>query len=85
MVKAITEEVSWHADTDRRLLGAVLFDKTNMQWAYVVLGRERDDTFNAVETETCFESKEEAEAQLIYAMRRIEGMGKQMPSVKGAK
>ena len=41
-------------------------------------------TFNAVETETCLESKEEAEAQLIYAMGRIEGVGKQMSSFKRA-
>ena len=84
MVKAIIEETSWYADTDRQILGAVLFDKTNMDWAYVVLGRDGGSGFSAVLTEACLGSKEEAEAQLIEAMRRIEGLGKETPSLKRA-
>ena len=84
MVKAITEEALWYADSDRRILGAVLFDKTNMEWAFVVLGRDGGNGFSAVQTETCLGSKEEAEAQLIDAMRRIEGSGKEMPSFNRA-
>src|SRR5437868_13098758 len=76
IVQTITEELSWYGDTDRRIIGAVLFDKTNMDWAYVVLGRERGGEFNAVKTETCLETKEEAEALLISAMQKIEASGK---------
>lgn len=60
----ISEEVEWFSDENEHVLGIVLLDLVDSDWSWVVLGRDANSLFRAVDLQTSISSKDEARKQL---------------------
>jgi len=58
------EELEWYESADGRLLGVVARDRTDNDFAYVILGRDRLRRYRAVAIEHSFPSRKKARQQL---------------------
>ena len=68
---AIAVEKEWFADRERTLLGALLLDRTDEDWVYVVLGRDQLGTFRWIDGESSIKSRGLARERLVATMQRI--------------
>jgi len=75
IVITLTEEVSWHTDTARNLIGAVFFEKTDADWGFVILGRDPKGNFRGIKIGASIASQREAKANLLSEMAGIEASG----------
>lgn len=75
-VTMIAAEKSWFADTDRNVIGAVLFDRSDKDWNYVVLALHEDEAYRWIAGDSCIEKQDEAEAALVTSMRQMDETGK---------
>jgi hypothetical protein len=63
------EELSWWATADDRVLGAVIRDKIDRDYSYVILTRGPGEVFRAVDFAVSMPSPEVAVESLHAAMR----------------
>jgi hypothetical protein len=75
MIAAITEEVEWFTDQARTIIGSVIYDKTDSDWSYVILGRDERGSFRAIQAKSTIEDRETAKTQLLMAMSKVEASG----------
>jgi len=75
LASMLTEERAWYADSNRIIAGAVLFDITDKDWSYVVLGPDRQGSFRWIAGDTSFETQGEAASQLRQKMDEIVASG----------
>lgn len=68
-------EESWFASDSGHLLGAVVQDTTDDDWAFVILGRDENGQFRAIDLKTNFNQKVEAERSLLSSMQAIDADG----------
>lgn len=68
----VGEQVDWYVDESETVIGTVAAGKTDGNWVYVVLGRERTGMFRAVAMNRTMESREEAGAELLQAMSAVQ-------------
>lgn len=73
---AIAREVAWYVGDAGVILGAVLFDHTDSDWGYVVLGPDENGHYRWIDGSLSFTSQDEATSNLESAMTEIEGSGK---------
>ena len=65
------EEHEWYADDSERTLGVLIRDKTDDDWAYVVLQPDADSVFRWVAGEHSFAIREVAQEKLLADMERV--------------
>jgi len=71
-------EKEWFADRDRIILGALLLDRTDDDWVYVVLGRDEMGTFRWIDGESSIQGRDRARQRLLATMRRILKSGRKV-------
>jgi hypothetical protein len=60
----MSREVEWWSDLDEHVLGAVLLDTTDQDWAWVALGRDEKGLFRAIDLGVSMETQRKASARL---------------------
>jgi hypothetical protein len=78
LIEVLTSEEAWYADSAENILGTVLFDKTDKDWGWVMLGRDPKGEFRAIETAASITTREEAAADLIAKMVHVSGSGQKV-------
>jgi hypothetical protein len=68
-------EKEWFATDDEQFLGAVIFHRTNNDWAYIVFGPDQRGCFRWIAGEANLESREEATEKLQQELCRAHGCG----------
>jgi len=69
------KEKEWFTDDHGRVLGVLLLDRFDEDWAYAILGRDQFGTFRWVEGQHSIATPEEARDQLLVAMLRVYDSG----------
>jgi len=59
------EEKEWYADHLENILGAIILDKADQDWLYVVLGRDEDGQFKCIDVQINFDTIGKARTKLI--------------------
>ena len=75
-VGTLIHEQGWYATEDRVLLGVIAFDTRDKDWAYVVLGRDEERQFRAIDHDLNRPSFEAARDGLVAAMTALETSGR---------
>lgn len=70
-----TKEVAWYANGDDSILGVVLFDLTDEDFASIMLVRDKSRKFRAFDFEANFPTAEEATTWLHNTMKWHTGIG----------
>jgi len=68
IAQVIAEERAWFASDSEKILGAVVFDRSDKDWAYVILERAEDGRFRWVEGNVSIDSLSNATEELKKAM-----------------
>jgi HJR/Mrr/RecB family endonuclease len=72
MASVLGEEKKWFIDNDKNLLGIIVLDKIDKDWSYVVLAKDEDNEFRAVDVDASMQSMDYAENALLIKMRTYE-------------
>lgn len=72
MAFVLGEEKKWFVDSDKNLLGIVILDKIDKDWSYVILGKDEDGQFRAVDVNASIQSNDYATDALIVKMTKYE-------------
>ena len=75
---AIAVEKEWFADRERIILGALLLDRTDEDWVYLVLGRDELGTFRWIDGESSIRNRDQGRQRLLTTMQRILGSGQKV-------
>lgn len=66
--KIILEEREWYADDEENVLGAVILDRIDNNWSYVVLGRDEVARFSGISQSVSHRTADEARTALHKKM-----------------
>ena len=69
------DEKEWYVDNNKTILGVLLLDKTDHDWAYAVLGKDKAGIFRWIDGQVSIKEREEARNQLLSAMIKIHKSG----------
>lgn len=75
----MSREVEWWSDTQERVLGIVLLDLTDNDWAWIVLGRDERGLFRAIAVNASIASQDEARSALHGALIEHASSGEVFP------
>lgn len=75
MAQVMAEEVEWYADDRGIIIGTVFRDRTDNDWAYIILGRDEHDSFRGFKLDASLENIAEARRKLLVEMTAIEASG----------
>ena len=64
-VVVLCEELAWHSSTDGRVIGVILRDRTDGDFSWVVLGRDRLKRFRALDLNVSLATEASAQAELL--------------------
>lgn len=76
LVTMLAVEKTWFADTDRNMIGAILFDRSDKDWNYVILALHEDGAYRWIAGDSCIDKQAQAEARLVTSMRKMDETGK---------
>jgi len=72
ILNSFAEEIKWFADNQLKLLGVLLHDKIDDDYAYVILTKYDNETeYRAYSTKVSIEKIHTAERELINEMNKI--------------
>ncbi|MCK4823525.1 restriction endonuclease [bacterium] len=71
-VRVFATEKSWFADTERNIIGTILFDHTDKDWNYVILARHEDGLFRWIDGDSSLKTQNIAEQAIQAAMTKME-------------
>jgi hypothetical protein len=75
--RVIAEEVAWFKVFNKKLIATIIFDKTDEDYGYVILGRDSRQIFRAIEvSSTFFPTQEEAHIDLKQCISKYENDGR---------
>ena len=74
----IAVEKEWFADKQRIICGALVLDRTDDDWGYVVLGRDQWGIFRWIDGEVSIEGRDQARERLVATMLKILGSGQKV-------
>jgi hypothetical protein len=78
-LRVFSNEVAWFEAFDKKLLAVIVYDYSDVDYGFVILGRDELKTFRAVELPDGFyETKEEAIARMKIIIQKFENDGKQI-------
>ena len=69
-------EKEWYASDDEQFLGALIFHRTNNDWAYIVFGPDQRGFFRWIAGEVSLPTREEATEKLHQELCRCMGVGR---------
>jgi hypothetical protein len=72
----LATEKEWFGDTKKILLGTVMFEKSDNDWNYVILGRYKNGQHKCIDAGSCFKTQPEARDELVKKMTDLEKAGK---------
>lgn len=72
MAFVLGEEKKWFIDEGKNLLGLVILDKIDKDWSFVILAKDEDNQFRAVDVATSFNSEDYAKDTLLVKMIQYE-------------
>jgi hypothetical protein len=75
VAKIFAIEKEWYSDPDETVIGVLLLDRQDKDWSWLVLGRDVDGLFKAVETKNSVETCEIARNELRERMKDIVATG----------
>lgn len=75
LVQTLTEERSWFEEESRRLVGVVLRDRADRDWAWVMLAKDRQGRFFPLQTHCAIKTQKLAVKQLRRAMVSVAERG----------
>ena len=75
ITRFLVEEIGWYVDTHGNIIGAVLRDRTDNDWGYVILGRDEKGNFRCFDLEASIETEDSARKKLTAAMVKIGASG----------
>lgn len=79
MIRVIADEISWFEAFDKKILAAIVFDKTDSDFGYVILGRDARRMFRCIEVCAKFYlTPEEAESSLARSIKKYENDGQEL-------
>ena len=67
-VQLVTEERDWFSAPGGNVIGAVLMDKIDSDWSYVVLGHDERGKYRCIDLGVSHSTQEEAESELRTKM-----------------
>jgi len=76
MLAMVATEKAWFADSAGEIIGAILFDRSDKDWNYVILGPDDVGDFRWIGGGTSFKDRQTAETAILAAMSEIEKTGK---------
>lgn len=77
LARLMSDEVAWFEVFDKKLLAVIVFDKTDSDYLFVILGRDSNNLFRTIETSDEFYLKEEdAIDGLKKVLKKYESDGK---------
>lgn len=74
-LSAVADERAWYADDTESILGVILFDHSDQDWNYVVLGRDEHGVFRWIDGDSSFRGQSEAEQKLSGAITAFADSG----------
>ena len=63
LIRVIANEVEWYEAFDRKILAAIVYDRTDRDYGFVVLGRDSQKMFRCIDMSCSFQKQEEAESK----------------------
>ena len=75
LVRILAVEKAWFADTDRNIIGAILFDRSDKDWNYVILALHEDGAYRWIGGDSSFAKQDEAESKLVTSMAKMDETG----------
>jgi hypothetical protein len=74
----VSQELEWYSNTEETVIGVLLCDTIDNDYAAVVLGGDEGGRFRAIDQEICIQTVEEATGWLIRAIKWHTGIGKKI-------
>jgi hypothetical protein len=71
----VSQEVEWFADDKENVLGIVLLDLVDEDWVWMILGRDGNGLFRAIEVEPCVPTREKAREDLCQNLLKRSNSG----------
>lgn len=71
----ISKEVEWFADEDERVLGVILLDLQDNDWVSMVLGRDEENLFRAIDLEVSIQTRDKAREVLLTKLDQYSRTG----------
>jgi len=68
----VAQEFEWLATDDERVIGVLVWDRHDHDFGWIALGRDEREQFRAVEVNSTLATADEARAQLVAAMDRLQ-------------
>lgn len=65
------DEKQWFADSKRNIIGALILDRQDKEWAYVIFGKQTNGFFRLLEIKHSIKDRKTATAQVIDGMETI--------------
>lgn len=72
----VAKEKSWYADDEVNIIATIVQDNFDKDWGYVILGKEEDGEYRAIDLEVSIESSVAAGSMLFAKMKEISISGK---------
>jgi HJR/Mrr/RecB family endonuclease len=76
MLAVIAREVAWYAATKVKLVGAIVYDKSDKDYGYVILAPDKKGNSRWIHGNTSFPDEDEARVELKQEMLKYERTGK---------
>lgn len=73
-----SKEIEWYANDSESVIGVLLLDTIDYDYAAVVMGRDEAGRFRAIDTESSRSTQEDARSWLIEAMKLQAATGKRI-------
>lgn len=71
MANMLGQEVKWYKESANNLLAIIIHDTIDSDWAYVVLAKDSDGLYRAIEVEASIETIEDAEKVLMSKLKDL--------------
>ncbi len=75
MASLFADEVGWYSDSDKSLIGTIIFDKTDKDWGYVIMAIQEDGRYRSVDINISLNTQDYAEKELLTKMNKMDSSG----------
>jgi hypothetical protein len=78
LIRVISREVAWYEAFDRKILATIIFDNTDSDYSFIVLGRDAQRIFRWIDGGVSFRTQKEAEEALVACVEKYRNDGKEL-------
>lgn len=75
MASVLGREVNWFSEKENNLLATIINDKIDNDWAYVILAKQPNNEYRAIEVDASFETRKIAESKAIDKLEELVSSG----------